>query len=213
MSLPLVYVVDDEQPMRESLRFLLETVRLQVKTYESAPKFLSEFDPELNAVLVTDLRMPGMSGIELHEHLYRNGHRIPVIIITAHGDVPTVVRAMKQGACEFLEKPFNDQILIDAIQRLLEQDRERRIKAEANRQVAQKLRSLTPRELQVLELVVEGRINKQIASELGVGVKAIEAHRARIMDKMQAESVQELVRMMTLLRQSPEYANPLRPSY
>ena len=206
MSFPLVYVVDDEEPMRESLRFLLETVRLHVKTYESAPKFLSEFDPELNAVLVTDLRMPGMSGIELHEHLHKHGHHIPVIIITAHGDVPTVVRAMKQGACEFLEKPFNDQILIDAIQRLLEQDRERRVKVEANRQVAQKMRSLTPRELQVLELVVEGRINKQIASELGVGVKAIEAHRSRIMDKMQAESVQELVRMMTLLRQSPEYA-------
>lgn len=206
MSFPLVYVVDDEEPMRESLRFLLETVRLHVKTYESAPKFLSEFDPELNAVLVTDLRMPGMSGIELHEHLDKHGHHIPVIIITAHGDVPTVVRAMKQGVCEFLEKPFNDQILIDAIQRLLEQDRERRVKVEANRQVAQKMRSLTPRELQVLELVVEGRINKQIASELGVGVKAIEAHRSRIMDKMQAESVQELVRMMTLLRQSPEYA-------
>lgn len=198
----LVYVVDDDEGMRESLRFLLQSVRLPVRAFDRADAFLSEFDPNPNSCLVADLRMPGMSGLELHEHLRASGHKIPVVIITGHGDVPTAVRAMKHGAADFLEKPFHDQVFIDCVQRLLERDREARRRRARFLEVGRRLDSLSPRERQVLEKVLEGRINKQIASDLGVGIKAIEAHRARIMDKMGVDSVQELVREVTLHRES-----------
>jgi RNA polymerase sigma factor (sigma-70 family) len=196
-----VFVVDDDQAMRTSLKWLIESVGMPVESYASANEFLDHYQQNRPGCLVLDVRMPGMSGLELQEHLAERDLRIPVVIITGHGDVPMAVRAMKSGAVDFIEKPFNDEALLDAIRRALAHEEHQRQQQQECAQVHQRLASLTPREHEVMQMVTEGRSNKEIANALGVSAKTIEAHRARVMEKMQAGSLAELVRM-ALMAQS-----------
>ncbi|MBU0639726.1 MAG: response regulator transcription factor [Planctomycetes bacterium] len=200
---PTVFVVDDDPGMRGSLRWLIESVGLRVKVFESAREFLAAYDPERPGCVVLDVRMPGMSGLELHEELSSMHGAVPAIIITGHGDVPMAVRAMKAGAVDFLEKPFGDQVLLDCIRKAIRQDatsrRERAQRAEA----AARLMRLTPREHEVMSLVVAGKANKQVAAELGLSEKTIEAHRARVMEKTQSDSLAELVQLAVVAGCAP----------
>lgn len=190
-----VFVVDDDPAVRKSLRWLIESVGLNVRTFASAREFLEACDPATPGCLVLDVRMPGMSGLDLQDHLSEQGAHLPVIVITAYGDVPMAVRALKAGAAEFLQKPVSDQVLLDHIQRAVENDCARRRREADRRAARQRLEELTPREREVLELVVEGLSSKEIGRRLDVSFKTIEAHRARIMKKMQATSVAHLIRM------------------
>lgn len=191
-----VFVVDDDQAMRNSLKWLIESVGVQVESFASADEFLVQYQSGRHGCLVLDVRMPGMSGLDLQEQLARQNINIPVVIITGHGDVPMAVRAMKSGAIDFIEKPFNDEVLLDAIRRALAFGEEQRSHQVEYLQIQQRLQHLTPREREVMEMVTEGRSNKEIANSLGVSAKTIEAHRARVMEKMQAGSLAELVRMV-----------------
>ncbi len=191
-----VFVVDDDQAMRNSLKWLIESVGVQVESFASADDFLVQYQPGRHGCLVLDVRMPGMSGLDLQEQLAQQNINIPVVIITGHGDVPMAVRAMKSGAIDFIEKPFNDEVLLDAIRRALAFGEEQRSHQIEHLQIQQRLQHLTPREREVMEMVTEGRSNKEIANNLGVSAKTIEAHRARVMEKMQAGSLAELVRMV-----------------
>lgn len=191
----VVYVVDDDDAVRDSLKLLLESVDLQCRTYASATEFLEEHDPDQHCCLVADIRMPGMSGLDLQDELNRRASKIPILFITGHGDVPMAVDAMKSGALDFIQKPFRDQDLLDRIHQALERDKEGR---EDNREVAE-IRSrsarLTARETEVMHRVVVGQANKVIALDLGVSQRTVEIHRARVMQKMGARSLAELVRM------------------
>ena len=191
-----VFVVDDDQAMRNSLKWLIESVGVQVESFASADDFLVQYQPGRHGCLVLDVRMPGMSGLDLQEQLAQQNINIPVVIITGHGDVPMAVRAMKSGAIDFIEKPFNDEVLLDAIRRALAFGEEQRSHQIEHLQIQQRLQHLTPREREVMAMVTEGRSNKEIANNLGVSAKTIEAHRARVMEKMQAGSLAELVRMV-----------------
>jgi RNA polymerase sigma factor (sigma-70 family) len=190
-----VFVVDDDQAMRNSLKWLIESVGVQVESFSSADDFLGQYQAGRSGCLVLDVRMPGMSGLDLQDYLVDNNIRIPVVIITGHGDVPMAVRAMKSGAIDFIEKPFNDEVLLDAIRRAIAFEEQQRSHQSEHRQVKKRLASLTPREREVMDMVTEGKSNKEIANTLGVSAKTIEAHRARVMEKMQAGSLAELVRM------------------
>jgi FixJ family two-component response regulator len=187
-----VFVVDDDETMRGSLRWLLESLKLNVQTYASAQDFLSVYDPVQPGCLVLDVRMPDISGLQLHEILRQRQIRIPVILITGHGDISMAVHAMKAGAFDFIEKPFNDQALLERIQLGLAMDTRQRREAAEREKVIERLGSLTPREVEVLEGVISGKSNKQIASELNISTKTVEVHRARVMEKMVADSVAEL---------------------
>lgn len=191
-----VFVVDDDQAMRNSLKWLIESVGVQVESFSSADDFLAQYQPGRNGCLVLDVRMPGMSGLDLQEQLTQRNFQIPVVIITGHGDVPMAVRAMKSGAIDFIEKPFNDEVLLDAIRRAIAFGEQQRSHEIEHRQIQERLQHLTPREHEVMQMVTEGRSNKEIANSLGVSAKTIEAHRARVMEKMQAGSLAELVRMV-----------------
>jgi two-component system, LuxR family, response regulator FixJ len=191
-----VFVVDDDAAVCSSLRFLIESVGLRVKTFTSANEFLAACSAEDPGCLVLDLRMPGMSGLELQEHLNQRGISLPVIIITAHGDVPTAVRAMHAGAVDFMSKPFSDQALLDRIHQAIEKDARLRSERAVLAGIAARVALLTPRECEVMEYVVAGKANKEIAADLDLSSKTVETHRARVMDKMQAGSVAELVRMV-----------------
>jgi len=191
-----VFVVDDDQAMRNSLKWLIESVGVQVESFASADEFLVQYQPGRHGCLVLDVRMPGMSGLDLQEQLAQQNINIPVVIITGHGDVPMAVRAMKSGAIDFIEKPFNDEVLLDAIRRALAFGEQQRSHQIEHLQIQQRLQHLTPREREVMQMVTEGRSNKEIANSLGVSAKTIEAHRARVMEKMQAGSLAELVRMV-----------------
>jgi RNA polymerase sigma factor (sigma-70 family) len=195
ISKATVFVVDDDQAMRNSLKWLIESVGVPVESFASADDFLAHFQAGRPGCLVLDVRMPGMSGLELLEHLAQKGLRIPAVIITGHGDVPMAVRAMKSGAVDFIEKPFNDEVLLDAIRRAMAFEEQQRSQYSEHRQIKERLGHLTPREHEVMEMVCDGRSNKEIANMLGVSAKTIEAHRARVMEKMQAGSLAELVRM------------------
>jgi len=197
---PTVFVVDDDDAMRESLRWLIESIDLPVKSYKSAEDFLNDYYPGRAGCLLLDVRMPGMSGLELQEYLKENNIHIPVIVITGHGDVPMSVRAMKEGAIDFIEKPFNDELLLDAIRNALAVDAKLREKQSQRAELATRLATLTPREYEVMEMVTRGKSNKEIANALGVSSKTVEAHRAKVMDKMQADSLAELVRMAMLVQ-------------
>jgi RNA polymerase sigma factor (sigma-70 family) len=190
-----VFVVDDDQAMRNSLKWLIESVGVQVESFASADEFLRHYQPGRPGCLVADVRMPGMSGLDLQDYLVEHSIRIPVVIITGHGDVPMAVRAMKAGAVDFIEKPFNDEALLDAIRRAVAFEEQQRSYESEHHQIQQRLASLTPREHEVMDMVTEGKSNKEIANTLGVSAKTIEAHRARVMEKMQAGSLAELVRM------------------
>lgn len=192
---PVVFVVDDDQAMRSSLEWLIESVGMKVETYASAGVFLDNYYPGRAGCLLLDVRMPGMSGLELQSYLAREEIRIPVIIITGHGDVGMAVKAMKAGAVDFIEKPFHDDALLASIETALQYDKRQRELQAQRAEIAARLAELTPREHEVMAMVTEGASNKDIASALGVSAKTVEAHRARVMDKMRADSLADLVRM------------------
>lgn len=195
-SQPTVFVVDDDKAVRESLCWLIESVGMSVEAFSSAQTFLDAFDPERPGCLVVDVRLPGMSGLELQAKLAEDKHTLPVIIITGHGDVPSAVRAMKVGAIDFIEKPFSDQLLLERIRHAVEVDAGNRRSRHEQLDLVERLQRLTPREKQVLDLVVSGQPNKQIAQELGLSPKTVEVHRANVMLKMRAKNVAHLVRMV-----------------
>jgi len=192
---PTVFVVDDDQAMRQSLQWLIESVGMAVETYGSADEFMNNYYPGRAGCLLLDVRMPGMSGLELQQHFVDHEIRIPIIIITGHGDVPMAVRAMKAGAVDFIEKPFNDELLLESIRNALVYDFEQRTTQSERAEIAARLDQLTPREHEVMEMVTDGRSNKDIAASLGVSAKTVEAHRARVMEKMRADSLPDLVKM------------------
>jgi RNA polymerase sigma factor (sigma-70 family) len=193
---PIVFVVDDDQPIRSSLKWLIESVGLRVETYATADEFMHSYYPGRAGCLLLDVRMPGMSGLELQEHFAKKDIKIPIIIITGHGDVHMAVRAMKAGAVDFIEKPFNDELLLESIRNALAIDKKQREIQTQRAEIAARLANLTPREHEVMEMVTDGRSNKEIAIDLGVSAKTVEAHRARVMEKMEAGSLAELVRMV-----------------
>jgi two-component system response regulator FixJ len=192
---PTVFVVDDDEGVRDSLRFLLKSVGLTTKTLASATEFLSSYDVNQPGCLVLDVRMPAMSGLELQQQLNIRGAIIPVIFITGHGDIPMAVEAMQHGAFDFLQKPFRDQDLIDRLQRALAKDAQNRAELKQRDQIGSRFDTLTPREHEVLVLMVRGLPNKIMAAELGVSQRTVEIHRARVMEKTAAESLAHLVRM------------------
>lgn len=193
---PVIYVVDDDDAMRQSLAALVGSMGYQVNAYSSADTFLSEFDNNTFGCVILDVRMPGMSGVELLEWLRERGVSIPVVVITAFGDVPTAVRAMHAGAADFLEKPFRDQELLDLIHRCLKDHRKVLVNQLKTEQVQERMALLTPREQEVMSMVVKGQANRQVAEVLGLSTRTVEIHRARVMEKMQASSLAELVRMV-----------------
>ncbi len=191
-----VMVVDDDTGVRNAMRLLLKSVGLESALYASAQEFLAAYQPAQPGCLVLDIRMPGMSGLELQQQLNLRGAVIPVIFMTGHGDIPMAVEAMQQGAFDFLQKPFRDQDLLDRIQRAITKDGELRKSLGEHERIRTYLDSLTPREREVLDLMTKGKQNKAIAQDLGVSPRTIEIHRARVMEKMGAQSVAELVHMM-----------------
>jgi len=200
MNKPTVFVVDDEEAVRDSLQWLLESKGLKVALFDSAEAFLAAYSPSLPGCLVVDVRMPGMSGLELQEKLAELHYAIPVIFITGHGDVPMAVQAVKHGAIDFLEKPFNDKDLLAIIERSLEHDRQQRERLQQASSAQSRLASLTPREREVMELVVAGKLNKLIADQLEISIKTVEAHRAKVMEKVGAHSLAELVQIVVANR-------------
>jgi FixJ family two-component response regulator len=200
---PIVLVVDDDPSMREALSSLVRSAGLRVETYGSAQELLGRGRPDGPACLVLDMRLPRISGLDLQERLAETGIAIPIICITAHGDIPMTVRAMKAGAAEFLTKPFQDQDLLDAIRQALERDSAARDRRAELEQLRQRLDSLTPREHQVMGHVVAGALNKQIALELGISEVTVKLHRAHVMQKMHAESLADLVRIAARLGVPP----------
>ena len=191
----IVFVIDDDESMREALKSLIRSVGLSVETFASAHKFLQSPRPDIPACLILDVRMPGLSGLDLQRDLTEANIHIPIIFITGHGDIPMSVRAMKAGAVEFLTKPFRDQDLLDAIQQALERDRLVRSQRADNAELLNRYHSLTPRETEVFGLVVKGMLNKQIALQLGTSEITIKLHRRQVMEKMHADSLADLVRM------------------
>jgi two-component system, LuxR family, response regulator FixJ len=197
---PTIFVVDDDQAVRDSLRWLLESLRLKVETYASATEFLASGKPSRPGCLVLDVRMPEVSGLQLQEILAARRVRLPVIMITGHGDVSMAVRAMKFGALDFIEKPFNDQLFLECIQRGLQVNARQRRQDTERQTVQTRLASLTARERDVLERVVAGKPNKVIASELGISARTVEVHRAHLMEKMAADSLAALTIMCMSVR-------------
>lgn len=189
-----VFVVDDDAPVRDAMRVLLKSVGLPAETYASAEDFLSDYDPERPGCVVLDVRMPGMGGLALQEQLVARGVDVPVIFITGHGDVPTSVRAMKGKAFDFLEKPFSDELLLELIHQAIKQDIRTRETRAGVAEAAERVASLTPREREVLALIVDGKPTKIIASELGISEKTTQTHRARVMEKMGVRSLGTLIR-------------------
>jgi FixJ family two-component response regulator len=191
----MVFVVDDDAPMRESLKNLIRSVGLPVELYPSAQEFLESNRPDVPSCLVLDVRLPGLSGLELQRRTTEVGMQIPIIFITGYGDIPMTVDAMKAGAVEFLAKPFRDQDLLDAIQQALERDRKARDQRAALEGLRSRFASLTPREREVMAHVVGGLLNKQVGVELGMSETTVKIHRHQVMEKMGAGSLPELVRM------------------
>jgi len=211
-KLPTVFIVDDDAGVRSSIRLLLRSVGIAATPLASAQEFLAAFDPEQPGCLVLDIRMPGMSGMELQQALNLRGAILPVIFITGHGDVPMAVEAMQHGAFDFLQKPFRDQDLIDRVQKALARDRENRGALQKHDEIRARLEALTPREREVLELMVQGRQNKVMAAELGLSQRTVEIHRAHVMEKMGANSVAQLVRMVMDTREPSARLRAVSPS-
>lgn len=197
-----VFIVDDNPAVRDAIRWLVEQVGLNARTFDSARDFLATYQPGMRGCLVLDIRMPGMSGIELQEKLAREHAHLPVIIVTGHGDVPVTVRAMKTGAFEFLQKPFNDHILVDAIQAALDKSAAIWEQEDKRNQASQSLAALTKREREILELLRHGKPNKVIAAALDLSVRTVEGHRANITEKMGVKSLGQLIEL--LLKSDPD---------
>jgi FixJ family two-component response regulator len=203
---PTVFVVDDDRAMRDSLRWLLESVGLSVRTYATAADFLREYESSQPGCLVLDVRMPGMSGLDLQAELTRRDAALPTIIVTGHAEVTMAVRAVKAGALDFIEKPFSDQLLLDRVRQALEIDRMEREVRRRREEAQRRLETLTVREREVLDLVVAGKANKEIAAALKLSPKTVEVHRSHVMSKMAADSLAELIRLTILagaIRENP----------
>ena len=204
----IVYIVDDDADVRDSLKWLLEAHDYRVEDYESGETFIAQFNENVPAVILCDLRMPGMSGADVQDHLIKRRVDAPFIFITGHGDVPQAVEAFKKGAVDFIQKPFAQAQVQEIVERMLQRAKEmrrRRLQLEANRALIEKL---TPREQQVLIRIVNGRLNKQIADDLGISIKTVEAHRASIMDKTGSGTVADLMRVVVKSELYPEISSP-----
>jgi RNA polymerase sigma factor (sigma-70 family) len=191
-----VFIVDDDEAMRDSLAWLLESNGLRVRSFESGEAFLDAWRADMAGCLVLDVRMPGISGLELHERLQALNSPLPIIFVTGHGDVPMAVSALKKGAADFIEKPFNDKEILRLIEQCLATDREQQSRRRRYAEISGRLAALTPREREVMDLMAAGRLNKQIADDLGISIKTVEVHRSRVMEKMEVRSVAELVQLV-----------------
>jgi FixJ family two-component response regulator len=199
---PTVFVVDDDAPVRDGLKLLLRSIGHRVEAYASGQEFLNAYNDDRPGCLVLDVRMPGMSGLDLQERLNERQAILPIIFITGHGDVPMAVEALHAGALDFLQKPFRDQELLDRIARALEKDAANRRELLELKEIAARFRSLTARERSVMELVVRGKPNKVIAGDLDISQRTVEIHRARVMEKTEASSLAHLVRMVLRLQEA-----------
>jgi FixJ family two-component response regulator len=199
-STPTVFLIDDDAPVLTALGQVMRSAGLPSRAFGSAEAFLEALEPRVAGCIVLDISMPGRDGLSLQEALVDRGIDLPVIFLTAHGDVPRTVRAMKRGAADFLSKPVDDEVLLAAVRDALKADGERRAVREQRDRVRERLATLTERERQVLEGVVAGRLNKQIGGALGIAEKTVKVHRGRLMEKLQASSVADLVRMVELAR-------------
>ena len=204
---PVVFVVDDDASVRSSLKFLLSTVGLQAETLDSADSFLHKKRPDVPSCLVLDVRLPGLSGLDFQRELAARNICIPIVFLTGHGDIPMSVRAMKAGAVEFLTKPFRDQDLLDAVRVALDRDRTRREQEKEVTDLRRRFDSLTSREQEVASMVVAGMLNKQIAAELGTAESTVKVQRSRAMEKMQASSLAELIKMIEKVKTPPGNAS------
>jgi len=202
MNTSTVSVIDDEPDIRDALGMLLRSVGLNVKTYDSAQAYWDNFDPNINGCLILDVRMPGMSGMELQVRLKDLQYHPPIIMISGHGEIPMAVSAIKDGAIDFLQKPFSDQVLLDRVQQALQKDEEQREKLEVVEDIKTNFEKLTEREREVMGAITQGKLNKVIAYELGVSTRTIEIHRARVMEKMGVRSVSSLTRKVAVLEEN-----------
>ncbi|KPJ93346.1 MAG: hypothetical protein AMJ53_07430 [Gammaproteobacteria bacterium SG8_11] len=196
---PTVFIVDDDQAVRDSLNFLVESNGRSVKAYATAQEFIEDYDPAMPGCLLLDVRMPEMNGFELQKELNKRKISIPIIFISAHGTVPTAVRALKLGAVDFIMKPFNNVALLDKIEQAIDMDAQQRSDRRKKTQIAKRIASLTPREQDVMRLIVEGMPAKKIAEQLGISNKTVDVHRSHIMEKLKIKSVAELVKMVVSL--------------
>ncbi len=197
-----VFVVDDDEPVRDSIGLLLDTVDITYESYASAQDFLDAYDRSRTGCLVLDIRMPGMSGLELQDHLIAENAPIPIVFITGHGDIPMAVEAMKKGAVDFIRKPFRDQELLDRIHEALSMDEENRQSFADLEEIRKRVDSLTPREMEVFQRVAEGQANKVVAIDLSISERTVEIHRSQVMQKTQARSLADLVKMKIRLEQA-----------
>jgi len=215
MSERTIFVVEDDVSVRESLRALLESADLKVIDFASAVEFLNSADEQRGSCIIADVRMPGMNGLEMQEELVKRGSKLPVIIITGHGDVAMAVQAMKVGAIDFLEKPFDDETLLDCVHRALDVMEKKRDLMKEAEDASQQISRLTRRELEVLEQLVAGRSNKLVARELSISPRTVEIHRARIMDKLKARGLSDLVRtaIAASIRMPTDLGSPAAQGY
>ncbi len=193
---PRVYIVEDDEAVRESLQLMLESVGYQTRAYSNANAFLDAYHNDMAGCLVLDIRMPGMNGMELQRKLNERNSMLPIVFVTGHGDVPMAVEAMQQGALDFVQKPYREQELLEKIERAFAMDKSNRASLQERQSIAARLQNLTPRELDVLRLMVEGKANKVIAIDLDISQRTVEIHRARVMEKLEANSLAHLVRMV-----------------
>jgi FixJ family two-component response regulator len=208
---PVVFVIDDDASIREALTNLLRSVGITVETFGTAQQFLSAKRPDAPGCLILDVRLPGVSGLELQRQLLEANIQLPVIFVTGHGDIQMSVRAMKAGAVEFLTKPFRDQDLLDAVQQAVDRDRAARAQRAELAELRARHELLSPREQEVMALVVRGLLNKQTAGELGTSEATVKLHRDHVMQKMQADSLADLIRMAERLEASPNQARTAPP--